>query len=263
MLQYYIINFVGFIAIALNSIEVYLITKKLSYIKPFEQLVLSLACSDIFTGIASISYGCYELAVDVEERGHTMRLNIVAAVFAFTATNLIAIGADRYIAIRHPIKHRNYLTKCRVKIFIILLWIVLLVIIVIGPATAALITAHDGWAEYYFHWIASDWITWSISMMIIYYSMIIFISLRRRAKLNKQCVNIEVRTTKREISLIWTCALSVCLYTATTLPYALYLKWSNKTSVYLAILLLSNLIANPIVYFAKTHRDRRNQVTVS
>ena len=263
MLQYYILTFVGFIAIVLNSIEVYLIAKKLGYIKPFEQLVLSLACSDIFTGIASITYGCYELAVDGEERGHAMRLNIVVAVFAFTAINLIAIGADRFIAIRFPIKHRNCLTKDRVKIFIILLWIVLLAIIVIGPATAALVTVHHGWAEFYFHWIASEWITWSISMMIVYYSLIVFISLRRRAKMNKQSVTIEVRTTKREVSLIWTCVLSVCLYTATTLPYALHLKQSQKALVYLAILLLSNLIANPIVYFAKTHRDRRNQVTVN
>ena len=240
-----------------------MITKRLSFIRPFEQLVLSLACSDTFTGVAALIYGCYALTVGVDARGQAVKSGIVVATFAFTAINLIAIGADRYIAIRYPIKHRYCLTKNRVKIFIILLWIVLLVILVIGPAIVALATEHVVWTDGYFHLIASDWIIWSITMMIIYYSMIIAVTLRRRAKLNQQSITMEVRATKREISLIWTCVISVCLYVITALPYAVFLKVTNKSSVYLAALLLSNLIANPILYFRKTYRDRRNQICVN
>lgn len=263
MLEYYLLSFVGFIAIALNSIEVYLIRKRLSFIKPFEQLVLSLACSDIFTGVVAAIYGCYALIVGVDSHEQALKSGIVVATFAFTTMNLIAIGIDRYMAIRYPIKHRYCLTKNRVKIFIILLWIVLLVILVIGPAIAAFTTDNVLWTKEYFHYIASDWIIWSNTTMITYYTMIIIIALRRRAKLNQQSIAIEVRVTKREISLIWTCVISVCLYVTTSLPYAIYLKTTNKSSVYLAVLLLSNLIANPILYFGKTYRDRRNQITVN
>ena len=263
MFAYYLLTFVGFAGLLLNIIEVQLITSKLSFLRPFEQLLLSLACSDILTGAITIGYGCYALIADGNEREHALKLAIVVATFAFTAVNLIAIGADRYMAIRYPIKHRNCLTKKRVKIFIFLLWTVMIGFLVIAPGIAAIATGQESWPVAYFHWMASDWIVWSTIMMTTYYSMIIYITLRRRSKLNQQSITIEVRASKREICLIWTCVLSVCIYTVTSLPYAIYLKVTNKSSVYLVILLLSNLITNPVMYFGKIYRGRKNQVNVN
>ena len=263
MFWWYTLTFVGVIGAVLNSVQIYFIAKQRMFIKPYEQLLLSLGSSDLLTSIAAIIYGCYSLLGKDDEDGKGLKLHMLIATFAFTAINLLAIGIDRFLAIRHPIKHRNWLTKKRMKILIILLWIVLMMFVILGPAIAAIAIDDGEWAEYYFRWIASDWIVWSGIMMTVYYTMIIVISLRRRKKLNRQSMTVEARATKREISLIWTCIIIVFVYTVTAFPYAFYLSVTRRSSRYLAILLLSNLIANPIIYFGKRYRDRRSQISVA
>lgn len=263
MLWFYLFMFEGFIATVLNSIKCYKISKKLSYIKPYEQLMLSLGCSDLLMSILTIAYGCFMLSAAKKDESGGIQLKMLVATFALTTINLLAIGLDRYIAIRHPIKHRNMLTRNRMKVFIILLWIVLLSFIVVIPAVVAIVSNNTSWLNGYFTWIASDWVKDSGIAMAIYYCLIVIISLRRRAKLNRQSITIDARATKHEISLIWTCVLSVFIYILTAFPYALHLAYRSQSSVYLAMLLLSNLIANPVVFFSKIHCHQRNQITVT
>lgn len=263
MIGYYIIILIGAVGSILNIIKIHLISKKWGFLKPYHQLLLSLACSDLLTSILAIAYGSHVISrKEKEEQGH-VKIEILIGTFAFTSINLLAIGFDRYMAIRHPIKHRNCMTRNRMKIAIIVLWIVIMAFLVLIPSIIAIFVNHEHWIDSYFKMLAAEWIYWYGIFMLAFYFMIIFTSLKRRAKLRRRSVQAEARATKHEISLIWTCAFTVFVYFSTNFPYALLVRNKKHPSMVLAILPLSNLIINPIAYLIKTHRDRRNKISIT
>ena len=252
----------GITAVSLNSFEIHLIRKRWLMLKPHDQLLLSLASSDLLIGLLTLTYGVLKLAIKAEVRDDTI-LIVLISTFTFTALNIAVIGADRYLSIRHPIKHRIWLTRRRMRFMIISMWTVVILFIALIPTLHEIFDkSGNSWVDYYFSWFGTDWILSVGTVIFFYYTMIIILVFKRRANLSSQSGSSEVRATKREISLMWTCLVSVCYFIISTFPFALSLKINGKTSKGLALLLLTNAVVNPVLYFFKAYVDKRRLQSV-
>ena len=255
-LEAVIFIFIGLVAVVLNSVEIHFTSKKMHALKPHDQLVLSLACSDLLNGLYSITFGIYGLTV---QSNIDRDVVLLVAAFNFTSLNLLAIGYDRFIAIRFPIKHHMKLTEKRMKIAILVMWFGLLVFVILIPVILAMTGIASAVVSGYLAWLAKDWTVWFGSTMTAHYIAIIIITLKRRAKLNNQSSLVEARATKREITLIWICIFSFGYYIASAFPFTIHLMITLKPSLGLACLLLTNTIVNPIVYLVKAYKDDRQR----
>eukprot|EP00794_Sanderia_malayensis_P004874 gene4874-5513_t len=254
---------IGTCAVLLNSIEIYLLSKRWSLLKAYDQILLSLAASDLSTGLFTIVYGiCVN---QIEKDTSEILLIVVISTFIFTGMNLMTIGIDRFIMIRYPIKHRLWLTRRRMQRIIAIGWAINLSIEIVIPII--LIIASE---FYTLKWLFMYTSTYGIIITGIYlfisYTLIIGSIIQRiRLKARQQQSNTTSSTpepSKDEFAIMLNCIRIVVEFIVTTYPFAIYcLDCNNKkeTSKPLAALLLSNNILNPLFYFFKTFFKQRNR----
>jgi len=130
-----------------NGFVIILVAKNRHLQSSANKFVLSLAVADFGVGIAVFpsSYFCnYSTACDL------IFLNVQKAFFWFflhsSVTNLCSLTLDRYIAIVHPFKYNNSMTKRRPGIVILIAWLIPFAIslsLLVGLNATTSYTAHS------------------------------------------------------------------------------------------------------------------------
>ena len=248
---------------ALNISEIVLILRSKTR-KAFDKFLLSLAVSDILVALSVAWFKIADLAT-----GNTVLwligknyVNILLLSITFSFFNLIAITADRFLAVRFPIKHRILSTEWRVNAVIVTIWSLSIIFVTILSAIQ-------------FRWkdrielvlnIASGFILLFGVVMLMVYINIFHLICKRRLP-SKTRIGEESKVPNRRLSLfpkganttergvILTGAIVTVSFIICTYPFAFnsFITQSSKISMTLKILVVLNSLLNPLIYFFKSY----------
>ena len=248
----------------LNIFEIVLIVRCKNR-KVFDKLLLSLAISDTFVGLSVASLKIYDLTAKgtVSWLRGTDFASIFLLSVVFSMSNLILITADRFLAVKFPIKHRMLTTKRRVNAAIVLLWS-------LGIVCVAFFCVMQ------FRWgkdihltlnVASGFLLLFGAMMTIMYINIFYLICKRRES-NKTGIGEQNKATNRRPALLLkgpnptergvflTGAVVTLSFIICTYPFAIsfFLKQSKGEIALLPkVLILLNSLLNPLIYFFKNY----------
>ena len=246
----------------LNVYEIVLIVRYKNR-KAFDKLLLSLAVSDLVVALTVIAFKLADLLTGnkVAWLDGTNFANIFILSISFSMSNLIAITADRFLAVRFPIKHRILLTGRRVNAVIITIWSLCIVSVTI-------------YSLIQFKWrdqmeislnMASGFILlYGVAMIVVYINILYLIC--KRAVPGKNRIGEEIKVTNQRPALVLkgpnmtergvfiTGAIVTISFVICTYPFAIdfLIKQSGeKVSIASKILMLLNSLFNPLIYFFK------------
>ena len=125
-------GFLCYIAIVVNSVTIHAIRRTHLLSRPSKTLLLSLAVSDL--GVGSLVQPLYILRLSIELEENTennVTYNVTSKAFLLTATlfryasffGLIALSADRFLAIYLHLRYKEIVTHKRVVVVVIFIWI--------------------------------------------------------------------------------------------------------------------------------------------
>ena len=141
MLLVYLNIALGAAIVALNITEIVIIVRRRKQIKPYEQLLSSLAVADSLTGACLFSIKVYALVRGNEtDQGQASGILycIVLTTVIISTVSLASITADRLLAIKYPFYHRTMVTKSRVWFCAILEWVFTWVLVTIPTLVGTL-----------------------------------------------------------------------------------------------------------------------------
>ena len=130
----YLNTTLGIIIVLLNLVEISIIVRRRKQIKPYEQLLSSLAMADTLTGLFLFCIKVYVIAQENEEaqKNATNILYCIALTTVLISTaSLGSITVDRLLAIKYPLYHRTVVTKSRVWFCAIMEWVITWVLVTI------------------------------------------------------------------------------------------------------------------------------------
>ena len=259
---------VGLLTAVLNIAEIALIIRKKNK-KAFDKLLLSLAVSDVFVGMAAAVFKLSDLIKEDEVKllVANEQLNIVLISVGFSVTNLAAITADRFMAVRYPIKHRMILSARRVNVAIIFLWLFSLACAVFSSLFAFL------WTSQIIFMVNAGLcclLVFGVAITVCY--ALIFLSISKRTMRTATENEAEKNGARRGFALFmkgpYTAERSVqctgCLVTLSfiicTYPFAFEFLISQSVkdiSFVSNLMILLNSLLNPIIYFFKSYFGSR------
>ena len=259
----------------LNISEIVLILRRKNR-KAFDKFLLSLAASDILVALSVASFKLADLVTSntVLWLIGQNYVNILLLSITFSFFNLIAITADRFLAVRFPIKHRILSTEWRVNAVIVIIWSLSIIFVTIHSVIQ-------------FRWkdqielalnIASGFILLFGVVMIMVYINIFHLICKRRLP-SKTKMGEENKGLNRRLSVfpkgantiergvILTGAIVTVSFIICTYPFAfkfLITQSSKKISMAFHILVVLNSLLNPLIYFFKSYffsrRGKRNTI---
>ena len=252
---------VSFTIALLNISEVLLIVRCKNR-KAFDKLLLSLAASDILVALSVASFKIADLITSdtVAWLDGKSFANIFLLSITFSVTNLIAITADRFLAVRFPIKYRILSTERRVNGVIVTIWSVGIVFVTLKSLT------HFKWEyeiEFTLNVVSGLILLFGLAMVMAYTAIFYFVCKRtvpRRIGIGEESKgkNRSACMTERGIFLtggIVTISFIICTY-----PFAidfLYKQSGEEISVLSRLFILLNSLLNPLIYFFKSYFTSR------
>ena len=249
----------------LNVYEIVLIVRYKNR-KAFDKLLLSLAVSDLVVALTVISFKLADLITSntVAWLDGTNFANIFILSISFSMSNLIAITADRYLAVRFPIKHRILLTGRRVNAVIITIWSLCIVTV----TTYSVIQFKLGvQMELSLNMASGSILLYGVVMIIVYINIFYLICKRTVPGKNRIGEESKVTNWRRRLALVLngpnmrergvfltgaivTISFIICAY---PLAIDFLIKQSGMLSIVSKILLLLNSLFNPLIYFFKRY----------
>lgn len=262
---------VGAIAFALNIAETILILRMRKRWKPFDKLLLSLSFADLLVAISTVIF-CILWLLDVSVKGHQFSneyfLLVLMSSEDYSLLHILAITVDRFFAVKYPLRHSMRMQGRLPVAMIAAIWISVVSINVIIITVA--IKAHEK-VLLTIKVFSVSLILLGICYAIAYWHMFkqVLTQARRRSKSyesekNYRCQIKELlfqEKCKNERTMLMTCCLVLSSYIICMYPIsveALIAKSSIEViSPVSQLLLLSNSVLNPLVYFFKGYRERR------
>ena len=254
----------SFIIAILNAYEIVLILRCRNR-KAFDKFLLSLAVSDILVALSVASFKLVDLVTNNTVpwlEGENIA-NMLLISVPFSVINLITITADRFLAVRFPIKHRILSTKRRVNAVIAISWS-------LGIFSVAFFCVMQ------FVWEEKNEITLSIAsvhllvfggVMILVYMNIFYLIWKRTVpgETGRRGEG-KVRTRNPALSSkgpnmiergVFIAGATVTIsFIICTYPFAfnvLIKQSAEKASLASKLLILLNSLFNPIIYFFKSY----------
>ena len=143
MLLFYLNIILGSVIVVLNLVEIIIIIRRRKHIKPYEQLLGSLAVADALTGICLVFIKVYITVVEskrVQQNASSILYCIALTTVVISTVSLASITADRLLAIKYPFYHRILVTTSRVWICAIMEWLITWVLVTIPVLIGTLST---------------------------------------------------------------------------------------------------------------------------
>ena len=254
----------SFIIVTLNISEIVLILRRKKR-KAFDKFLLSLAASDILVALSVASFKLADLVTSntVLWLIGQNYVNILLLSIKFSIFNLIAITADRLLAVRFPIKHRILSTEWRVNAVIVTIWSLCIVSVTI---LSVIQFRKKNQIELVLN-IASGFILlFGLVMTMVYINIFHLICKRRlpsKTKMGQESKGLNRRLSlfpkgvnMTERGVILTGAIVTASFIICTYPFAVVFfitQSSKKISVVFKILVVLNSLLNPLIYFFKSY----------
>ena len=253
--------------VTLNAVEIFLLCKKWNNLKNFEQLLLSLAVSDIIAGLIVLIFGITDAIAPFPDIGGNVFLRVLGASFVFSLSSLLVISIDRMAAVRFPLKHKIWMTRYRMKWIILCMWITVVGVTII-EICLYLMLQKDRNSRVMFFFRNVPWVIFSsVVVFAALYAYIVYVGIKQ-GKINTAPNNLcikngkaacVIRKIKKQQPIIITSSLVVVSYVVCTLPFAieaLCVKEDNPIDDF-GVLFFANTAIDPIVYFFKGLLERK------
>ena len=262
--------FAGLLIISMNFAEVVFISRK-KHRSTFEKLLLSLALSDLLVGIAVAIFKILDFILGDQDWLKEDAFIVVFIMSAlFSLKNLLVITIDRFIAVKFPIKHRLLVTGRRVNMLIVLIWVVTCLLGIV--LNLILILGLNIHIRYFMLLSSVSIISWGV-LIPLFYGCILKVVFTRQtaAKMNVEDSSISNRLQKgfkglhkSERTVLFSSVLVSVSFVICTYPFAIeYFETGRTRRMSLAsrILIISNSILNPIIYFFSRFLGRSSRST--
>ena len=260
-----VLSIVGLIS---NIAEVILLSCQKTRRTKYQNMIFSLSSADICT--CSFSLLCFiylNLIYGVTSKERSDRIVFVVSneLLWFSVSSsllhVLAVSFDRLLAVRYPVKHRFWFTHKKNKRLIIVIW-VLSFLLILPTMFVHLLTDRS----YILQQVISSLVLLTGLLIIFLYAYII------RKTVSKECI-FEIITLQsgrkevisacspREKRILMTTVLIVISFIVCSFPFAItYIL--TKSMNYTMLLLISNTILNPIIYFFHRYYQDKKDETV-
>ena len=237
--------------IIVNVSEIYLIAKRRCHITTYEALLLSLSVADLLVGVSTIV-----VAAGIAKKKNLLAI-IGSPMFYFTLMSsllhLSTLTIDRAIAVAYPLKHRYWVSKTRIVICIISLWVFSLAVSLPLVLTYN-VSAYKKIVFGYFMLVESV-------VMVVSYAIIIYIAvIRRRQRLPTSTgnrSNQQGHDMRKDLRLVFMSFTVVLSYTCLTFPFAVKTVTHRVPNYYEKLAFVINSVMNSLVYFFWKFMEQR------
>ncbi|XP_065070154.1 tachykinin-like peptides receptor 86C [Rhopilema esculentum] len=265
---------IGAAVIIANALEIHIIRKKWQKITDFELILFNLAIADAFTGVFYLSLAGMETYIYVQKK--IIKDKFLVAVYFHIIVSVIVsvnfvilIGTERLFAIRLPLQHRMFhMKRRRVCGAVASIWIITIILCAVVIATDQKLTNEKGqivsFGSLYLGYVYGAVLTFQSVVVLVLYTGVAVNVLRHRSrfiKLNRNTIKATRKTVtkswKKERTILIVCVLVVTSFLICTTPYAIRMYRGESATVE-NLLLLSNSLINPFIYFFKMLIEKRH-----
>ena len=240
----YFTNFiVSTLLIIVNLIEIYLIAKRRRHITTYEALLLSLSIADFLVGVSTVvsTAGAGQNKSTLTAIGSSMFFfNIISSQL-----HLSTLTIDRAIAVAYPLKHRYWVSKTRIVIFIISLWVFSLAVS-LSIALTHNVSTYKKTVFGYFMLVESG-------VMVVSYAIIIYIAvIRRRQRLQTSTgnrSNQQGNNMRKDLRLVLMSFTVVFSYSCLIFPFAVKTVTHRVPNYCEKLAFIINSVMNSLIYF--------------
>ena len=252
--------------------------------KAFEVILLSLAVADLLVGLSVSTFSVYDIT-----QGLNIRIKDPIEKFIYTMqyfavcssiTHILGIGVERVLAVKFPLQHKRCSSSQKVKLFIAIIWIVA-IILTLSTAFPSIVfrVKASNYSFVALYTLAATVFFFGI-IFIGMYSYIIWKVIIKGRQLDKrlyagtygQTTDLQkLAKAARERALVFTCVLALMTFVGCTFPIvgiAIYVATKeggedrsaslrNLVSFWSTLLLISNSVLDPCVYFLKGYLENR------
>ncbi len=240
---------IALLAIVLNIAELIIIISK-KQIKPFERVLLSLCVADILISIVYVveSFHNSETKTKLFRQHDYLISHIIEYICLLSSiANIIALGVDRLLAVKYPLKHKIWMTKRRVNLLIIVAWVSSIALSLIC-STENFIYGRPRSRSPVYTFAA---LSFAFGMIITgLYAAIIKTMIDRRKTLANVPTQRNVRADESAVTI--TCVNVVIAFSICTYPFLIDLIVDPRPSLPFKFILLNSLL-DPIVYYFRSY----------
>ena len=238
--------------LVLNSVQVYCLSLKRNKLTSHETYLISLSVAEIVRLLFECVFMTAELNGNLKTIGNYMKSALMIVLF-ISIFHLLTITLDRYVAVTHPLKHHVAVTKKRVCLVCIAIWILPL---------AALCASYiaDIWIkleEMYFMKITMSLIIASGSLFILLYLGIIYQVKSSQESRSGDNVNGRKPNTKTRRTVQMS-ALICMIFVVFNFPLAI-VELMGACTKWPVLLQLLSCSLDSIVYFWMTKKSKRRR----
>ncbi|XP_065057912.1 5-hydroxytryptamine receptor 2C-like [Rhopilema esculentum] len=227
------------VIILVNGPEIILILKAKKSLSLFQVLLLSLAVTDLLVGLLQFILTVLQL-YDVEIKSFKLN-SILYFTIAASVNHVNAITADRFIAIRWPLKHRHLVSRRRIAIYIAITWCISIVMLM------PLFIRNS--MEYVKYILSIVMFAYS-GVMVFVYSFIIYRVVVVRGRVISIAAQQDNATqASKDVQLVVVSVVLTITFMICTVPFCVCAFITNHSPKTVKYLLLSNSLCNPCIYF--------------
>ena len=221
-------------------------------------LLFSLAIADLI-----VTLGCEPLLLEViiqrtffhectewPQRAYSFLSQISCSTSVY---HMVAISFDRFVAVVFPLRHRNFIEGCGLKLMLIISWS----IPILGRVLRAIVRP----PSYPGHFFGLGVFALSYFSIFFFYFLIVVFLIHYRKKrkhLGARTLSVKV-TSSREVRVACTLAIAIGVFTACWVPLMtvffaagkLIINRNGSLVMWLRTLALSNSAMNFLIYSAK------------
>ena len=221
-------------------------------------LLFSLAIADLI-----VTLGCEPLLLEViiqrtffhECTGRLQRTySLLSQISCSTSVlHMVAISLDRFVAVVFPLRYKEFIKNCGLKVMLILSWSI--------PILARVLMSIVPPASYPGHFIGLGTFALSYFFIFFFYFLIVVFLIhhrRTRKQLGARTLSVKV-TSSREVRVACTLAIAIGVFTVCWVPLMtvffaagkLIINRNGSLLMWLRTLALSNSAMNFLIYSAK------------
>ena len=266
-------------AIILNILEICIIRKRWRKVTDFKLILFNLATVDCLTGIVFLSLigtETYLILNNVHVHNEIMAaIYLLIVVSVIVSVNfVILIGIERLFAVRLPIQHRMFhMKRRRVYIAVALIWLVTILACALAITLDQVIndTVIETYGSTHLGYTCGTVLSLQSLIVLLLYSSLSFYVLKRQSRFNKigeaHSARRDLATSlKKERVTLIVCFLIVASFLVCTTPFSIRM-YQERTEEIERILLLSNSLINPLIYFfmglAEKYYRRRGMADIN
>ena len=221
-------------------------------------LLFSLAIADLI-----VTLGCEPLLLEViiqrtffdECTGRLQRTYSLLSQISCSSSvlHMVAISFDRFVAVVFPLRYKEFIKNCGLRVMLILPWSI--------PILARVLMSILPPASYPGHFIGLGTFALSYFFIFFFYFLIVVFLIhhrRTRKQLGARTLSVKV-TSSREVRVACTLAIAISVFTACWVPLItvffatgkLIINRNGSLLMWLRTLALSNSAMNFLIYSAK------------